>query len=370
MPRTIKKCFDEKLTFENLLSAHLRARKHKTNKAEVIRFEMNLENNLTNLLHHLQNETYHIGNYRTFYVKEPKLRKIEALPYVDRIVHQWYVEEFIKPYIVPKFIKNSCACLTGRGTHKAVETLQHDMQVYQRNVGNFWVLKCDIKKYFYSIQPHILFNIMKHYIFDKKLLNFTYHLIFDHRDDPIGIPIGNYTSQFFANIYLNELDQYIKHELKIKYYVRYMDDFVLLLKDKQMCKTVKAQISAFLNKHLQLELNQKSNYYPAAQGINFCGFRIWPTHRLLRTRSKRKIKRKIKKWNHIWEEGNLDFQIVMPSLQSWLGHSKHANSYTIQNKILRKAKFLYHDDIEYPCYDDFDLSENDILKCEFLDVED
>ena len=114
MPHTIKNCFYKNLTFEKLLEAHNRAKKQKASKPEVIQFEMHLENNLTNLLHQLQKGSYHIGNYRTFYVVEPKLRMIEALPYVDRIVHQWYVEEFIKPYIVPKFIKDTCACIPGR----------------------------------------------------------------------------------------------------------------------------------------------------------------------------------------------------------------------------------------------------------------
>lgn len=368
MSHTIRNQFDKRLTFENLLSAHKRARRQKTYKNEVIRFEMNLENNLTNLFHRLKNGTYSIGTYRTFYVTEPKLRKIQALPYVDRIVHQWYVEEFIKPYILPKFIKDTYACIPGRGTHTAVNTMQHYMQICKRNYGDYWILKCDIKKYFYSIDPHILFNIMKKYISDRKLLKFTHHLIFDNAENTIGIPIGNYTSQFFANIYLNELDQFVKHVLKIKYYTRYMDDFVFLLKDKQTCKIVKEKIEIFIQNNLHLELNSKSKYYPSAQGLNFCGYRIWPTHKLLRTRSKRKIKHKVKKWNRIWKENRLDFSIAIPSINSWLGHSKHANSYNITKKILANADFLYNENKEYPCYDDFDLSFNDTLKCEFSDI--
>lgn len=211
---------------------------------------------------------------------------------------------------------------------------------------------------------------MKRHITDKRLLDFTKHLIFDNRSDTVGIPIGNYTSQFFANIYLNELDQYVKNVLKVKYYTRYMDDFVLLLKDKATCKALKQKIETFLKEKLHLELNDKSRYYPAAQGVNFCGYRIWPTHRLLRTRSKRKIKTKIKKWNKIWREHELDFSIAMPSLQSWIGHASHANSYFITKKILNNAEFIYHENKEYPCYDDFDLSFNDCLQCEFLDDDD
>ena len=137
MSRTIKNCFYKNLTFEKLLNAHLRARDQKTSKKELILFEMNLENNIVNLLNQLKTGRYRIGKYRTFYVTEPKLRKIQALPYVDRIVHQWYVEEFIKPYIVPKFINTTFACLENKGTHKAVETVQHHMQIMKRNYDNF-----------------------------------------------------------------------------------------------------------------------------------------------------------------------------------------------------------------------------------------
>lgn len=272
MPHTIKNSFYKHLTFEKLLSAHQRAKKQKAKKCEVLRFELNLENNLVNLLNKIKNGTYHVGNYRIFYINEPKLRKIEALPYTDRIVHQWYVEEFIKPNIVPKFINSSCACIVGRGCHKAADLIQHYMQIYKRVNPDYWILKCDIRKFFYSIDPNILFNIMKRYITDKKLLQFTHLLIFENRKDPVGIPIGNYISHFFANIYL---------------------------------------------------------------------------HRLLRKSSKTKIKRKIRKWNKIWHRGDLDFNIVMPSLQSWLAHASHCNTYKLKCKVLDSAEFLYNEKKEY-----------------------
>ena len=169
MPKKIKNCFYEKLTFEKMYHAHLRARKHKTYKKDVVIFEFNLENNLVNLINNIKNKTYHVGKYNEFKVYEPKERTIKSLPYIDRIVHQWYVEEFIKQYIVPKFISTSFACLTNRGTHKAVNNVQQNMRIYKRNYGDFWVLKCDIKKFFYSINPVILYNIMKKYIQDKAL---------------------------------------------------------------------------------------------------------------------------------------------------------------------------------------------------------
>ena len=320
MHKKIKNLFDKNLTFEKMLQAHYRAKKNKTYKSEVIKYELNLENNITNLLNNLKNGTYHLGKYFVFKVFEPKQRDIKALPYKDRIVHQWYVEEFVKPYIVPKLIYSTFACLTGKGTHKAVEEVQKQMRIFKRNFGDFWVLKCDIKKFFYSINPYILFSIMKKYIEDPKLLHLTQILIFNGpiNKEQTGIPIGNYTSQFFANIYLNELDQYLKRELKIKYYTRYMDDFVLLLKTKNECIEIKKKIEDFLDKNLDLELNSKSRYYPYKMGVNFCGYRIVTTHRLLRLSSKKKIKRNVKKWNKKYKENTLDFNTAVQSLNSWI----------------------------------------------------
>ena len=345
MPKKIKNCFYKNLTFEKLIQAHQRARVHKTYKNEVIRFEINLENNIVNLLNNIKEKKYHLGKYHTFKIYEPKERIIKALPYRDRIVHQWYVEEFIKPYIVPKFINSSYACLKNKGTHKAVQEVQKHLRQFKRKYGDCWILKCDIKKFFYSIDPYILFNIMKKYIADKELLAFTNLLIFEGRNsiDTVGIPIGNYTSQFFANIYLNELDQYLKNKLHIKYLTRYMDDFILILKTKNECIELKKQIEVFLKNHLHLELNDKSRFYPYKMGVNFCGYRIFTTHKLLRTNSKKKIKRNVQIWNKKYSNKTLNISNTMQSLNSWLGHSKHCNSYKLQQKVLNKCKFLYND---------------------------
>ena len=148
MSKKIRNCFYEKLTFKKMMEAHYRARKHKVYREEVIQFELNLENNITNLVNNIRNKKYVMGNYRTFVIYEPKERVIKSLPYVDRIVHQWYVEEFIKPYIIPKFINTTYACLEDRGTHKATEKVQQYMRICKRNCGDFWVLKCDIRKFF------------------------------------------------------------------------------------------------------------------------------------------------------------------------------------------------------------------------------
>ena len=190
MPKTIKNCFYKSITFEKFLLAHNRAKKHKGYKDEIIKFEFNLENNLYNLMNSITNNTYSLGNYFSFKVYEPKERTIKALPYKDRIVHQWYIEEFIKPYIIPKFINTSYACLTNRGTHKAVDKVQTYILEYTRKYGSFWILKCDIKGFFYNIDKTILYKIMQKYISDKSLLSFTKLLVFNNiPNDYIGIPI-------------------------------------------------------------------------------------------------------------------------------------------------------------------------------------
>lgn len=154
---------------------------------------------------------------------------------------------------------------------------------------------------------------------------------------------GNYTSQFFANIYLNELDQYLKRTLKVKYYVRYMDDFILLADTKSDVVSLKHAIEIFLHSHLELSLNNKSRYYPSKMGVDFCGYRSFPTHRLLRTKNKRKIKNKVKLWNNLYSKNKLNIFKSMQSLNSWLGHSSHCNSYRLQQKIINNCNFILTD---------------------------
>lgn len=345
MPKKIKNCFYKKLTFENMLNAHYRSRESKAYRKEVIEFEMNLENNIINLVNNIKNKKYRLGKYRSFIVYEPKMRTINSLPYVDRVVHQWYVQEFIKPYYMPRLISFTFACIPGRGTHKAVDHVQNNMRIFKRNYGDFWILKCDIKKYFYSINTNTLFNIMKKSITDKDLLFLTKLMIYNSEaDNPnLGIPIGNYTSQFFANIYLNELDKYVKHCLRIKFYTRYMDDFILLAKTKSECIELKEKIEKFLMENLQLELNSKSRYYPYKMGVNFCGYRIFLTHRILRTSNKKKIKKQIKKFNILYHNKTLNINRAMSTINSWIAHSNHCNSYRLQQKVLKSADFIYTD---------------------------
>lgn len=334
MSKTLKNVFNQNLTYIKLYQAHIRASRNKRNRKDVILFEMDLESNLMNLCKHIQNGTYKMGKYREFIIYEPKMRIIESLPYIDRVVHQWYVEEFIIPFFLPRFIKDTYSCIKERGTHKSLETLQKYMRIMKRKYGHYYILKCDIQKFFSSIKKDILYKILSNYISDRKLIEFTRNLIYDD-SDYTGIPIGNYTSQFFANIYLNEFDHYIKEVLKIKYYVRYMDDFILLVSTKEEAKGYLKDISNYLQTHLELKLNKKSRYYPNELGVDFCGFKVYETHKLVRKRSIQKIKKIIRLANHDVRNNRLNFQYIRSRYNSWLAHVHHANSYHLVNK--------YHD---------------------------
>lgn len=154
-----------------------------------MKFEADLEVNLLCLIDEIKNNRYEVGDYSKFKIYEPKERIIEALPYRDRVVHQWYVHEFITSNFIPKFITNSYACIEGRGTHKAVKDLQFAMRKAKRKYGSYWILKCDVLKFFYNINTHILYAILKKKIEDKDLLAFTQKILFQKRNENIGIPI-------------------------------------------------------------------------------------------------------------------------------------------------------------------------------------
>lgn len=341
MPKRVDNIFYEKLKFKNMLEAYIRAAKGKHYNKEVIMYEMDLASNLVKVLKELYNRTYKTSEYRSFIVNEPKQREIKALPFRDRVVQQWYVEEFIKPIFLPKFIEDSYACIHKKGVHKAVCKLKKYAYNMNKINPNFYFLKCDISKFFNSINKHILYKIIERYIKDKYFLEHTKLLIYSD-NEPTGIPIGNYTSQYFANIYLNKLDHYIKENLKIKYYVRYMDDFALVLNSKDECRQILEKIGSFLKQELKLTLNKKTNYFKAKQGINFCGYKIFVTHISLKKDNKRKIYKKIKIWNKLYEEKSLDLKETYTKLVSWEGHAKNADTFHLRRYVRKKCNWLYN----------------------------
>lgn len=339
MPKRVNHIFDEKLKFELMVEAFYRAAKGKRENKEVILYEMNLAENVTNLLKDVYLGRYKPGIYRKFTVFEPKQREILALPFRDRVLHQWYVEEFIKPIFLPNFIDETYACIPNRGLHKAMEKLKFYIRCKYNQNRDFYFLKCDIAKFFNNIDKEILFQIIARKVKDQKFLHLTKCIIFDGTGK-IKIPIGNYTSQFFANIYLNELDHFVKEKLKIKYYVRYMDDFILLLDTKEEAKLVLAQIDQYLAERLHLKLNKKTNYFKLSQGVNFCGFKIFLNKAYLSKVNKKSIYKRVKSWNKLYQKGRLDLEKSWASLQSWTGHAKYASN-EIAKDVVNQCDWIY-----------------------------
>jgi hypothetical protein len=234
--------------------------------------------------------------------------------------------------------------------------LQTHIREKSKENKNFYALKCDVYKFFYQIDPEILFQILKRSIKDKDLLNFTRIIIFDNReqfensnaDDVVtktrGIPIGNYTSQYFANIYMNELDQFVKRELKVKHYVRYMDDFILLLDSKEECKEKLELIKSFLWNKLKLRLNSKTMYFKGRMGVNFCGFRIFKNYMLLKSENKRKINRRIRSYNKSFKRKRLNLTKAIVSITSWNAHARQGQTSKLRKRIINKAKFIVKDE--------------------------
>lgn len=332
MPKTIRNEFDKYLTYENLMKAHIESRKSKCRKPEIIRFNLRQEEYIMWLYNELKNETYKHGGYKEFYVTEPKLRKIEKSRYIDRIVHRWLVDNFLQRAFVSQFIYSSFACIKDKGMHKAAFYVQKCMKSAKMKWGDYYILKTDVAKYFNNIDKQILLNILKRKIKDKKLIWLINEILYAQLREK-GIEIGNYTSQVFANIYLNEVDQYIKHELKIKYYARYLDDSILILHTKQEARFALEKIRTFLKEKLKLELNSKTQIFKGKQGVNFCGYKINEYRLKLRNKGKRKLKDKVKSLKRKIKNGEMNSNEAHVLLAGNWGYVKWANIHNLEEKL-------------------------------------
>lgn len=344
----IKNVYDEICSFENLYKAYLNARKNKRFRDEVLEFTNNLEEYLIDIQKDLMNHTYEVGEYREFYIYEPKKRLIMALPFKDRVI-QWAIYQVINPIISKGYITDSYACIQGRGTHQAVKRLSYWLNQVSRKEPKWYYLKLDIAKYFYRIDHDVLIDILHKKIKDRQLMRLLENIINSEKSfglelgihDPAlsgrisqcGMPIGNLTSQMFANIYLNELDQYIKRELAVHYYIRYMDDMILLADDKKKLHEYKHLIDTFLQERLKLNLNNKTAIRPITLGIEFVGYKLWSTHVKLRKSTSLKMKRRLKQVKKQYANGKINLDDVQSTVNSYMGMLKHCNSYSLRTKI-------------------------------------
>lgn len=360
---TIDSIYEELFTFDALLEANRQARKGKRFRPEVMGFTDNLEGNLFQLQSELQQETYRVGPYRKFYVREPKLRLVMALAYRDRIV-QWAIYQKLFPFYDRTFIEDSYACRKGKGSHKAVDRLQYWLRQVDRKPGRWYYLKLDISKYFYRVSHRILKRILMRRIKDERLMSLLGRII-DSDDTAFGLPagvspeeitadewtwdtgmpIGNLTSQMFANIYLNELDQYAKHILGIHHYIRYMDDVIILSSSKEQLHQWKAEIERFLNVELELQLNSKTAIRPISMGVEFVGYRIFTTHRKLKRSTARKILRRFSGMCDLLNQGVMSREHFDRVTASWSGILEHGDTAGMRcklnaiytEKVLRRA---------------------------------
>lgn len=332
MPKTIRNQFDKYLTYEKLLEAHNKARKGKNQKRELIKFNLKQEEYIMWLYEQLKNGTYKHGGYKEFYVTEPKLRKVEKSRYIDRIVHMWLVENFLLKYFASQFIYNSYACIKDKGMHKSALYVQDCMKKAKRKWGNYYILKTDVAKYFENIDKQILLKILKRKIKDKKLLWLINEILYAQKREK-GLEIGNYTSQIFANIYLNEVDQFIKHELHIKFYCRYLDDSILIVENKEKAKDALNKITKFLDENLKLKLNSKTQIFKGKQGVNFCGYKINEYRMKLRDKGKRKLKNKVKKLKKQVKNYEISSIEAKKYLAGHIGYIKWANVYNLTRRI-------------------------------------
>lgn len=323
MAKRLKTKLVDKASLPYFIAAHERARRGKGMRKEIALFELNELNNLIVIRDAIVNGEYFPANYRSFNIIDPKPRTILSLPYCDRVVHQWLVEEFIKPYYIPRFIRQTYACIPGRGTHAASDCLQKYLRAARSEWGDdFYVLKMDISRFFDSIHRSTLSDILLTDVKDVDLW-LLLDVIIECSPGSRGIPIGNYTSQYMANIYMNELDQYCKKELGIKYYLRYMDDFIILAENRLRAGEYFDFVKFYLDEHLGLELNRKSRIQHVSDGVDFVGYITFADYKLLRKRSKRSLER-IKR--------EKDPGRRRARLMAWKGHADHADSYHYQQK--------------------------------------
>ncbi|MFC1682289.1 reverse transcriptase domain-containing protein [Nanoarchaeota archaeon] len=340
--KTHKNLYKKLCSYENLFLAYTKARKGKSKKQYVKEFENNLRENLLNLREELISQTYQPSPLKKFIVRDPKTRKIFKSKFRDRIVHHAIVN-LLEPIYEKKFIHDSYASRKTKGQHKAIQRFD----VFKRKVSqngkklktikdnNYicgYVLKADIKHYFQEVNHRILISIISKTIKDGKIIFLIWKILKNYKEasNNTGMPLGNYTSQFFANVYLNELDQFIKNNLKVKYYIRYVDDFAILHSSKEQLEIFKNKIKKFLTNRLKIELHKnKSKIIPLHAGISFLGFRIFFYYKLLTEKNILQIKRNIILWKKLSEEK------FSQKLQGWIAHAKYSNSYILINKLVR-----------------------------------
>ncbi len=313
--------YEDIISIENLLLAWQEFVKGKRHKRDVQEFSLHLIDNILALHEDLKNKTYKHGSYHYFKISDPKPRDIHKASVRDRLVHH-AIYRILYPYFDRKFIADSYSCRLNKGTHKAINRFRSFFyKVSQNNTRTCWVLKCDIKKFFANIDQEILMFILHRNITDPGTLWLLGNIIYSF---PGGLPLGNLTSQLLVNIYMNEFDQFAKHKLKAKYYIRYADDFVFFSREKSCLDSLITQISEFLAEQLKLSLHPDKVFIKTlASGVDFLGWVQFSNHRVLRTSTKRKVLRRFNSKNAV----------------SYWGLLKHGNTKKLQFNLRLRGQY-------------------------------
>lgn len=324
--------FDKIVSLDNLYLAEKKARKNKGHRRDVIEFLNNRDVLLKELQLKLQNGEYTTSEYHTFTIHEPKERVIFKLPfYPDRIVHH-AIMNILEPIWVSNFIKTTYSCIKNRGIHRALKDIKTALKDIS---GTKYCMKLDIKKFYPSIKHDVLKLTIRKKIKDIKLLDLLDKII----DSADGVPIGNYLSQFFANLYLSYLDHDIKEKYKVKYYFRYADDIVILHGDKEFLRQLLNDIRYYVTNNLKIELKNNWQIFDVdSRGIDFVGYRIFHTHVLLRKRIKKKMCRKVAKLN----KQDISSEQYKQKICSYLGWLKYCNGINLLNKISKYKELLHY----------------------------
>jgi retron-type reverse transcriptase len=338
---TINNLWKQVIDFENVYHAYCAAARGKRYRQESLDFKYQLEDNLCAIINELVWDMYQPSPIRQFLVTEPKKRLISAPAFRDRVVHHALCQ-VIEPVFEKRFITSSFACRVGRGTHAAMQYTLHCVQQAKRQWRTYYVLKGDITQFFPSVNHAILKQIIGRAIRDKKV-SYLIDIIIRSYESPDqdgkGIPIGALTSQLFANIYMDQLDHYIKEVCQVTYYARYMDDFVILHKNKKVLQQLLCKIEDYLHEHLKLNLNPKTAIFPGKQGIDFCGYRIWPTHVKPRKSTVKRAKKRLKKMTQEYKTNPAILEHAKASLNSFLGYIKHCSGFKTTKSLLKQAVF-------------------------------
>lgn len=313
---------------ENIELAYKKAKKKKTSYTAVKKFSKNEKQNLEIIRQSLINKTFKTAHYNEKIVYEPKERIIYVLPfYPDRIVQHALIN-ILEPIFVGMFTKDTYACIKNRGIHKASERTSD----YVKN--NKYCLKMDIKKFYPSVDQNILYKLIERKIKDKDVLWLIRDIIFSFEGGK-NVPIGNLTSQWFGNYYMNELDKLVKHDLKIKDYVRYCDDFCLFSNNKEELNNAKKVITRFLETELELKLS-KCDLFPVSRGVDFMGYRHFAKYKLLRKSTAKRVKKRVPKIVEKYNTGRISKDVFRSQIDSTIGWVKWANAYN----FMKKTKLL------------------------------